>query len=136
MPSKHSLPVRLARAFHTLELQSLEQIAPTVGAVGRLNCTTLCFHRSNGSALFVNSRGRMVEREYTVSEAAWQPHIQISCCKFSQQLVQTSSSTLMLPLELAATTIFDLPLQQTLDTNCWLSSFVSCPVIGSMEPNL
>lgn len=48
----------------------------------------------------------------------------------------TNCNSLMLPLEFAATTIFDFPLQHTLETNCPLSSTVSCPEIGSMEPNL
>lgn len=48
----------------------------------------------------------------------------------------TSSNTLMLPLELAETTMFDLPLQQTLETNSELSELVSRPVIGSIDPNL
>lgn len=42
----------------------------------------------------------------------------------------------MLPLELAETTMFDLPLQQTLETNSELSELVSRPVIGSIDPNL
>jgi len=50
--------------------------------------------------------------------------------------LQTICNNLMLPLEFAATTIFDLLLQQTLETNWALSSAVSCPVIGSVEPNL
>ena len=40
------------------------------------------------------------------------------------------------PLELAATTMSDFPLQQTLETNCPLSQSVSLPEIGSIEPNL
>lgn len=50
--------------------------------------------------------------------------------------LQTICSSFMFPPEFAATTIFDFLLQQTLETNCPLSSLVSCPVIGSVKPKL
>jgi hypothetical protein len=51
-------------------------------------------------------------------------------------LRQTICNTFKHPLELAATTMSDFPLQQTLETNSPLSSSVSFPEIGSIEPNL
>jgi hypothetical protein len=51
-------------------------------------------------------------------------------------LFQTNCRTLIDPFELAETTIFDLFLQQTLETNRLLSSSISLPDIGSIEPNL
>ena len=49
---------------------------------------------------------------------------------------QTSFSSVMFPVEFAATSIFDFFLQQTLDTNCPLSSKHSFPEMGSTDPNL
>jgi hypothetical protein len=49
---------------------------------------------------------------------------------------QTNCNTFIHPLELAATTMSDFALQQTLETNCILSSSDSFPETGSMEPNL
>lgn len=60
-------------------------------------------------------------------------------CKFLVEHLpfpQTNCNTFIHPLELAATTMSDFPLQQTLETNCILSSSDSFPEIGSMEPNL
>lgn len=42
----------------------------------------------------------------------------------------------ILPLELAATTMLDFLLQQTLETNCPLLSLTSYPEMGSMLPNV
>lgn len=48
----------------------------------------------------------------------------------------TNSNNFIQPLEFAAMTMFDFRLQQTLETNFSLSSSVSLPEMGLMEPNL
>lgn len=59
-------------------------------------------------------------------------HIMILWCERSHTIFRSFKQ----PVEFAATTMFDFPLQQTLETNCPLSSLTSSPVMGSMEPNL
>lgn len=48
----------------------------------------------------------------------------------------TICNNFILPLELVAATMFAFCLQQTLETNCPLSSPISYLKIGSMDPNL
>eukprot|EP00268_Persea_americana_P032292 TRINITY_DN3168_c0_g2_i2.p1 TRINITY_DN3168_c0_g2~~TRINITY_DN3168_c0_g2_i2.p1 ORF type:complete len:105 (-),score=14.74 TRINITY_DN3168_c0_g2_i2:419-733(-) len=56
--------------------------------------------------------------------------------KLGLSTYHTICKSFIQPLEFAATTILDFPLQKTLETKCPLSSTVSWPETGSKEPNL
>lgn len=56
--------------------------------------------------------------------------------KLGLSTYHTICKSFIQPLEFAATTILDFPLQKTLETKCPLSSTVSWPGTGSKEPNL